>query len=82
MKKICQNEMIKVEIKTWENEIRKSIFDWEELLKSFVCDTEDRKQAARKIVMKLHEMLETLLCENGITDEQFKWFNANIKSME
>lgn len=79
MKKIYQNELIKVNKEIWENDIRKAISDWEEFSTSFFCDTEERKQSARNFIMELHEMLETLLCENGITDEQYNWFTTFIR---
>jgi len=78
MKTVYQNELIKVNKEIWENDIRKEISDWEDFSTSCFCDTEDRKQSAKAVIMKLHGMLETLLSDNGITEEQFQWFSTLI----
>lgn len=78
MKTVYQNELIKVNKEIWENDIRKEISDWEDFSTSCFCDTEDRKQSANDVIMKLHGMLETLLSDNGITEEQFQWFSTLI----
>ena len=78
MKTAYQNELVKVNKDVWESDIRKAITDWEDFSKSNFCDTEERKQAAEAVVMTLHEMLETLMIDNGITEEQFRWFTSMI----
>lgn len=74
MKVVYQNELVKVTRDIWENDIRKEINEWEEFSKSCFCDTEERKESAMCIIRCLHDMLETLLQENGLTEEQIEWF--------
>ena len=79
MKNVRQNELVKVNKEIWERDIRKAIADWEDFSTSHFCDTEARKSSARDFISRLHEMLETLLMENGITEEQFRWFTTLIQ---
>lgn len=74
MKSVYQNELVKVNRASWEKVIRNAIAEWEEFSTSCFCDTEPRKEAARAVVRKLHQMLETLLTEGGVTEKQFEWF--------
>lgn len=78
MKTVYQNELIKVNKDVWENDIRKRINEWEEFSKSCFCDTKNRKESALQILKHLHEMLETLLQENGLTEKQIRWFSCMI----
>lgn len=78
MKTVYQNELVKVTRDIWENDIREEINKWEDFSKSCFCDTKERKDSVYRIIIRLHEMLETLLQENGLTEEQIQWFLCMI----
>lgn len=69
-----KNELIKVTRDIWENDIRREINEWEEYSESCFCNTKEHKEFALQVIERLHETLETLLQENGLTEEQIEWF--------
>ena len=69
-----KNELIKVTKDIWENDIRREINEWEEFSESCFCNTKECKESALRIIERLHEILETLLQKDGLTEEQIQWF--------
>lgn len=69
-----KNELIKVTRDIWENDIRREINEWEEYSGSCFCNTKEHKEFALRIIERLYEALETLLQEDGLTEEQVQWF--------
>lgn len=69
-----KNELIKVTRDIWENDIREEMNKWEAFSESGFCKTKEDKDSVLRIIERLHETLETLLQENGLTEEQIEWF--------
>lgn len=69
-----ENELIKVNKSVWENDIREEIDKWKEYSESYFCNTKEYKESALQTIEHLHEILETLLQKNGLTEKQIQWF--------
>lgn len=69
-----KNELIKVNKNVWENDIRGEIDKWKAYSESCFCNTKEYKKSALQIIERLHELLETLLQKDGLTEEQIQWF--------
>lgn len=73
-----KNELTKVNKRIWENDIHEEINKWESFSQSCFCITKEDKKFVSQILDNLHEMLETLLQENGLTEAQIQWFLCTL----
>lgn len=73
-----KNELTKVNKLIWENDIHEEMNKWESFSQSCFCDTKEDKKFVSQILDNLHEMLETLSQENGLTEAQIQWFLCTL----
>lgn len=73
-----KNELTKVNKRIWENDIHEEMNKWESFSQSCFCITKEDKKFVSQILDNLHEMLETLSQENGLTEAQIQWFLCTL----